>query len=122
MACPFFTPLQLIEWGGRAPLGGMFNGSCSLGGAADEPRLCNFGYARSLCDHFPADSHADAVRFSVSGMADGILRIVWILEKDHAPVDHGSLEYRESAHDFIQPPTGPMASQARIFVEAYLRR
>jgi hypothetical protein len=122
MACPFFRPLRPIEWSsGRAPLGAIFEGECEHGGTA-EIRFCNFGYARGLCAEFPDGSAADALRFSVSGRAGGIVRIVWILEKDHAPLEHGFLEYAESTGIFVAEPAGVMAIQARVFIENYLRR
>src|SRR5579863_6455989 len=122
MACPFFRPLRPIEWStGRAPLGAIFEGVCERGGAGDA-RFCNFGYARGLCPEFPDGSVADAVRFSVSGNADGIVKIVWILEKDHAPVEHGLLEYTKSTGAFVAEPADILAAQARVFVENYLRR
>lgn len=122
VACPFFKPLRPLEWSsGRAPLGAIFEGECERRGTA-EARLCNFGYARGLCAEFPAASAADAVRFSVSGNAGGIVKLVWILEKDHAPVDHGFLEYAESTRAFAVEPAGVLAVQARVFVENYLRR
>jgi hypothetical protein len=122
MACPFFRPLRPIEWSsGRAPLGAMFEGECERNGTA-EARCCNFGYARGLCSHFPDGSAADSVRFSVAGNTDGIVRIVWILEKDHSPVEHGFLEYTESTGAFVAEPAGVLAFQARVFIENYLRR
>jgi hypothetical protein len=48
--------------------------------------------------------------------------LVWILEKDHAPVEHGFLEYAESTGSFAVEPAGVLAVQARVFVENYLRR
>ena len=123
MACPFFRPLRPMEWSsGRAPLGGLFEGTCEIALGAGEARLCNFGYARGLCGSFPEATVADAVRFSVSGSADGVVRMVWILEKDHAPVEHGFMEYRESTGDFVEAPDGVLAAQARVFVESYLGR
>jgi len=122
VACPFFRPLRPMEWSsGRAPLGGMFEGACEQHGTG-AARLCNFGYARGLCIHFPEDSAADAVRFSVDGSAGGVLRLIWILEKDHAPLEHGVLEYRESSGEFVAAPEGVLAIQARVFLENYLRR
>lgn len=94
---------------------------CERGGAGNA-RFCNFGYARRLCPEFPDGSIADAVRFSVSGNADGIVKIVWILEKDHAPVEHGLLEYTKSTGAFVAEPAAVLGVQARIFVENYLRR
>jgi hypothetical protein len=112
-----------MEWSsGRAPLGAVFEGECEIARGASEPRLCNFGYARGLCASFPAETVADAVRFSVAGSAGGVLRLVWILEKDHAPVEHGFLEYRESASEFVEKPDGVLAAQARAFIENYLAR
>ena len=52
----------------------------------------------------------------------GIVKIVWILEKDHSPVEHGFLEYTESTGAFVAEPAGVLAVQARVFVENYLRR
>lgn len=122
MACPFFRPVRQLDWSsGRAPLGALFEGECERHGAG-ETRFCNFGYARGSCAEFPADSAADAVRFSIGGRADGIVKIVWILEKDHAPVDHGFLEYAEFTGAFEADPPGALAVQARVFVENYLRR
>ena len=111
-----------MEWStGRAPLGAIFEGECERHGTA-EARYCNFGYARGLCGGFPDESAVDAVRFSVSGNADGVVKIVWILEKDHAPVDHGLLEYTKSTGAFDAEPAGVLAVQARVFVENYLRQ
>ena len=123
MACPFFRPLRPMEWGsGRAPLGGLFEGECERERGAGEARLCNFGYARGLCASFPEATVADAVRFSVLGSGDGVVRVVWIFEKDHAPMEHGYLEYRESAGAFVKAPEGVLGAQARAFVENYLGR
>lgn len=107
---------------GRAPLGGLFEGECEVTRGGREARLCNFGYARGVCRHFPDGHLADAVRFSVLGMADGVVRLIWILEKDHAPLEHGSFEYTESSREFAGVPDGVLSAQARVFVENYLRR
>jgi hypothetical protein len=120
--CPFFRPLRKLEWtSGRAPLGGMFEGECERHGAGNA-RLCNFGYARGLCAHFPDGPGPDAVRFSVAPSADGLVRLVWILEQDHRPLEHGVLEYRESTEEFVETPDGILRIQARAFLENYLRR
>jgi len=112
-----------MEWNsGRAPLGGLFHGECEIERGAGDARLCNFGYARGLCASFPEATVADAVRFSVSGSSEGVVKLVWILEKDHAPVEHGFLEYRESTGEFVEMPEGVLGEQARVFVENYLRR
>ncbi len=136
MACPFFGPLRPMESGPwsqywthrpRLPLGEAYSGLCHA--HPGDPRapseehqreLCNHGYARGACEHFPNPSKADAVladavRFSVAGQEP--LRLMYILEKDHAPLVHGVID-----------PTKPdpaldqlLASQARAFVESYLK-
>lgn len=50
------------------------------------------------------------------------MKIVWILEKDHAPLEHGLLEYTKSTGAFVAEPSGVLAVQARVFIENYLRR
>ena len=122
MACPFFKPLRPTEWStARAPLGAIFEGECERGGKG-EARYCNFGYARGSCAEFPEGTVADAVRFSVSGTKNGIVSLVWILEKDHTPVEHGFLAYSKSSRGFVAEPVGVLALQAKVFVENYLSR
>ena len=122
VACPFFRPLKKAQWSeGRAPLRGIFEGQCERGGTGDAT-LCNFGYARGLCHAFPSDAPVDAVRFSVASIAEGVVRLVWILEKDHEPMDHGVLQYQESTGEFLPLVTGVFGQQARIFIADYVRR
>lgn len=132
MACPFFLPLRRLDSGGwnpapRWPLGDAYGGSChaAASGPFEPPEeiqreLCNCGYARQRCSHFPENGATDAVRFSVTGHQDGRITLVYILEKDHAPVQYGSME-----HGLMDDATGarePLASQARAFIESYLRQ
>ena len=128
MACPFFLPLRRLGSEGwnpapRLPLGDAYGGSCQApaSGPFEPPEeiqrdLCNCGYARGRCSHFPDNGAADAVRFSVTGDQDGRVTLVYILEKDHAPMEHGSID--EAATGVLEPT----ASQARAFVDSYLRR
>ena len=99
MACPWFNPVREVDFvarprPARAPLGTVFEGTCEA--RPDAPFRpsddllygeCNFGYGRHSCPAFPADSEADAVRFTAAGD-----RRVWILERDYAPVRHGSFD------------------------------
>lgn len=55
------------------------------------------------------------MRFSVTGDPDGRVMLIYILEKDHAPMEHGFLDYATDARE-------PLASQARAFVDSYLRQ
>jgi len=118
MACPFFKPARRLDAGGcdpapRLPLGGAWSGEC-MAGCAEQPaestqrEVCNSGYARGRCEHFPAGGEADAVRFSLC--ADG--RLIYIFEKDHAPLEHGEI-------DAATDPREPLASLARAFRESY---
>ncbi len=116
MACPFFKPLRPLDSGGwtpapRLPLGGAWAGECTVNGTCEPPEhlqrdVCNSGYARGRCDRFPSAALADAVRFSIT--ADG--RLIYILEKDHAPIEHGEI-------DAARDPREPLATQARAFAQ-----
>ena len=114
----------------RLPLGDPYGGACHAHPAdiveppeARQRDLCNCGYARGRCDRFPGDSAADAVRFSITGEDHGRIRLIYILEKDHAPAEHGALEYAESEARLDGPHTSELlARQARAFLESYLRR
>jgi hypothetical protein len=81
--------------------------------------LCNRGYARGLCEHFPAAGAPDAVRFSVSDDQDGHLRVVYVFEKDHAPLRHGMLEFPPEEKAPLMEDL--LVRQARAFVESYLK-
>ena len=124
MACPFFRPSRLMEWGsgpgtfGRVVRRVVRNPGRFGGAEALQLRVTHGDCAR----HFPQESAADAVRFSVSGVADGVVQVVWILEQGHAPLEHGLLEYREDSREFIEPLSGVIGLQARVFAENYLGR
>ncbi|MDP8988477.1 MAG: hypothetical protein M3N41_00160 [Acidobacteriota bacterium] len=118
MACPYFKPLRRLDAGGwepapRLPLGAAWAGQCTAGSAWEpaeglQRETCNCGYARGRCAHFPDDAGADAVRFSMAGE-----RLIYIFEKEHAPVEHGEVGATEMRE--------PLASLARAFRESYGR-
>ena len=132
VACPFFMPSRRLEHVGwvrppRLPLGDPWAGTCHA--RADdifEPpeiqqrELCNCGYARSRCDRFPGREAADAMRFSITSDTGGVIRMVYIVEKDHAPASHGVLEFSESGE--VSGVSDLLAQQARAFLESYLQR
>jgi hypothetical protein len=117
-------------------LGDQFGGACHAHPAdiveppeTHQRELCNCGYARTRCDRFPGGSAADAVRFSVTDDTPTRLLVVYVLEKDHAPVEFGTLEYNVADAHLEEPRNivGPrisevLARQARAFLESYLRR
>jgi hypothetical protein len=121
VACPFFLPVSREEEHGwihapRLPLGGSYRGICQADPADPvvpvDHTLCNRGYARGACPRFPAESAGDAVRFSVTSENGGEIRIVYVLEKDGAPVDFGSVDIL----------SGRLESQARAFVDSYKKK
>ena len=135
MACPCFYPTRRMEqtlWPhpSRLPLGDGFEGVCSAEPAnevrpadATLQEYCNLGYARGRCSRFPPGAEPDAVRFALSGDEDGIVRIYYVLEKDHRPHEHGPLEYDAGRRTFASPhPDRVIGRQAEAFVESYLRR
>ncbi|HLH39629.1 MAG TPA: hypothetical protein VKX39_10815 [Bryobacteraceae bacterium] len=131
MACPFFVPVEPLgrrHWrhAPRFPLGEAYRGVCQ---AAAEPftppesrleEICNCGYARLRCDRFPAGA-PDAVRFSLIAEDKQRIRIVYVLERDHAPHSHGAIEYSK-ADAGLPGAAGRLEAQARAFVASHLRR
>jgi len=111
------------------PLGDSWSGVCRAtpqGEWRPDPhtlqQFCNFGYARDKCARVPADS-PDAVRFSISHDREGIVRIYWVVEKDHLPFAHGPLEYsRAEAGLRTTHPDACITQQAQAYVASYLRR
>jgi hypothetical protein len=94
VACPYFVPLEkrAERFSFRLPLGAFWIGECAADGgarAAEDFQLneCNYGYSRGQCPRFPSNAEWDAVRFTRRGEA-----LLFILEKDHAPVRFGPLE------------------------------
>ena len=114
----------------RFPLGDSFGGACHSHPAdiieppeAHQRELCNCGYARTRCDRFPGGSAPDAVRFSVTDDTPNRLLVVYVIEKDHAPVEHGRLEYVIADARLDAPHISDvLVQQARAFLESYLSR
>jgi hypothetical protein len=98
---------------------------------AHQEQICNFGYARGRCEHFPADAMVDAVRFSVKQDAGepptDLLRVIYVLERDHAPVEHGVLTFSGSStapslNGVPMPSNLLLTAQAEAFVVSYRRQ
>ena len=135
MACPFFVPSRRLETTGwtrppRFPLGDLFCGTCHAQPStvaeppeAHQRELCNCGYAGGRCDRFPGGNAADAVRFSVTDDTPNRLLVVYVVEKNHAPVEFGTLEYVVADSSLGGPLISDvLTQQARAFLESYLRR
>ena len=134
MPCPYFMPverLETMEWihAPRLPLGDAYRGVCHAQpqdlfepAESHQRDLCNCGYARDRCGRLPTGA-PDAVRFSVIGDAGGCVRIIWVIEKDHAPVEFGTLEYAVGKLSFENFSTAPLlTAQATAFIRSYLDR
>jgi len=135
VACPFFMPMTRMDQGPwspapRMPLGDPYRGACHVRPAEifeppeiSQRDLCNCGYARGRCANFPDDSAADAVRFSITGDAGARVQLVYIIERNHAPAEFGSLAYAVDEARFVEAhPSELLSAQARAFVESYLMR
>lgn len=135
MPCPFFLPVRRLDLGAwvhppRLPLGDPYAGLCHADSAApfepSEPHqreLCNCGYARFRCSHFPEDAAADAVRFSILADDGARVELVYVVEKDHSPAEHGRLVYVPEEDRLDGPHTSELlARQARAFLESRKRR
>jgi hypothetical protein len=134
MSCPYFMPverLEAAEWlhAPRLPLGDAYRGICHAEpqepvepAESDQRDLCNCGYARGRCGRLP-DHGPDAVRFSVIGDSRVRVEVIWVIEKDHSPVEFGTLDYADgklSSESFSVPPL--LTAQATAFIRGYLDR
>jgi hypothetical protein len=133
VSCPYFYPVHAKSQDtappGVLPLGGLWSGFCrAVPGQAspleDARRVCHLGYARGECSRFPVeDPGADAVRFTIARDTGRSVSLYYVLERNHHPWAHGSLEYSRATACFVQPPPGEIVSrQAEAYVESYLRR
>jgi hypothetical protein len=118
--CPFFLPKEPLRETGwavppRAPLGVLCAGECHANGTprpADH-ELCNFGYARGICERFPPDAEVDAVRFQVTARDIEVAYVRYFCERDHSPTAHGTLIYNVETRELQgAEPHSPLALQA----------
>ncbi len=132
MACPFFYPderheAELWAFRGRLPLGDGYKGRCMAPGChgratSDEElrELCNLGYAGG-CACRPKERHADAVHFAA--FENGRLLVKYSMVKDHAPAEHGVLEFDLNAHRWLREHPDPnLQRMAECYVESWLRK
>jgi hypothetical protein len=108
VACPFFMPIEKFENGAwvhpaRLPLGCGWSGHCTAPGhegekpaPAELQEFCNLGYAEA-CTRMPRERAWDSVRVGARRIdpQNGLRRIqiLYVCERDHRPVEHGSLYY-----------------------------
>jgi len=135
MACPYFYPVERFqdrEWPTppRLPLGDPFHGMCAVNPTHEtrpdpetERQYCNQGYARGKCPRFPRDAGPDGVRFMVAADAERIVRLQYVVEKDHAPLEDGPLEYSvEEGRFLVSHSNELLRRQAQAYLESFLRR
>ncbi|MGH9647625.1 MAG: hypothetical protein ACRD4E_12515 [Bryobacteraceae bacterium] len=73
------------------------------------------------CDRVPGGSAPEAVRFSVTDDTPDRLSVIYVVEKDHAPVEFGTLQYAVESARLEGPVTSDvLVRQARAFLESYL--
>ena len=112
------------------PLGDSWAGACrAVADRAWQPDpatlrpLCNLGYARGTCAHFPPGDGPDAVLFTVSADEGASIRLYYVTERDHHPFAHGPLSYSVATASFTSAaPAEALESQARAYIASYLRR
>ncbi len=133
MACPFFMPEQRFDsdwpFPQRLPLGAGWTGTCTAPGhegarPSDEElrSACNLGYADS-CSRLPPERHADAVRFALGGERDGILRVLFVCERDYLPAGHGELLYQTAEASWLRPHADRRVQKmAECYVQAQRSR
>lgn len=134
MACPYFYPETKCDGKLSAslpqfPLGDAYVGRCRAETGEFQPDLqtltesCNMGYARRRCVRFPRDAGPDAVRFTIVRDRDGGIALYYVIEKNHAPYEHGPIEYNcETGELRFTHGNAAIVKQARAYVESYLRR
>ena len=89
-------------------------------GDAELRDFCNVGYAHG-CRNLPEKRRSDAVRFSGAAETDGAIIVRYSCERDHAPVEHGELEYDPAARSWRKAHDDQtLQRQAECFVAIYL--
>ena len=149
MACPYFMPVEKMENGSwphpsRLPLGCGWKGHCTAPGHEQQiptqdilEAFCNLGYA-SRCSWAPAQRLWDSVRFAVmaplgqdargkcaltSDEPARTLRLTYICERDHRPVEHGELEFDVAMNLWLKPHVDTRIQKMAVcFLESYLKK
>ncbi len=142
-------PVEKLENGtwphpARLPLGCGWRGHCTAPGHEGEipqqhilEAFCNLGYADS-CNWAPQERAWDAVRFAVvaspvagksgeggraSVVPARILRLRYVCERNHLPVEHGDLEFDLSLATWLRRhDDARVQKMAECFLESYLKK
>ena len=114
---------------GRLPLGAGWKGHCTApehsGEVPSDEQLrdgCNLGYARN-CAWCPPDRPWDSTRFGVSKECEQRITLCYVCEKEHHPVEHGTLEYDPVLGRWnSKHPDQRVQRMAESYMESYLLR
>lgn len=145
MACPYFMPVDKLQgsWPhpSRLPLGCGWGGHCTAPGHENETpepdileAFCNLGYATG-CSWAPRDRAWDAVRFAVAaptetdnrreGAGDPaqVLRLIYVCERTHRPVQRGELEFDLQRSQWLRRhDDARLQKMAECFLVSFLQR
>jgi hypothetical protein len=148
LACPYFMPVTRLESGAwphpsRLPLGCGWSGHCTAPGHENAipsqetvESSCNLGYA-SGCSWAPAQRSWDAVRFAVlapakslrdkassaSSEASHCLRLDYVCERDHRPVEHGELSFDLFQQEWtLRHSDSRIQKMAECYLDSYLKK
>jgi hypothetical protein len=78
---------------------------------------CNLGYAKT-CSRLPAERSADAVRFSLGEERDGVLRVLFVCEREYLPAGHGELLYQTAKGSWLR---GHADQRVQRMAECYVQ-
>lgn len=111
------------------PLGDWWTGECRAATEGSRDAIgagceaaCNLGYGRGQCGWFPEGDGPDAVRFAISKHDGGLVRIAYVVERDHHPFANGTAEYSLDEGSLEGVPGETLGRQAMAYVASYLRR
>jgi hypothetical protein len=141
LACPYFMPVEKLENGNwphpaRLPLGAGWRGHCTAPGHEGEApaqnileAFCNLGYA-ACCTWAPRERAWDAVRFAPCANKDGnaadatrVIYIRYVCERNHRPVEDGTLEFDLSRATWLRRHNDPrIQKMAECFLDSCLKK
>jgi hypothetical protein len=140
VACPFFLPIEKLAGGTwlhaeRLPLGCGWSGHCTAPGyegtiptQEELTEFCNLGYAEG-CRRFPVERTWDSVRFGARTLPDGkrraggSIRVRYVCERGHRPVEHGELEFNaDEARWEKRHHDSRLQRMAECFLTAYVEK
>jgi hypothetical protein len=81
------------------------------------------GYARGRCARFMGIDAGDAVRLLIAQDRDELIRIEYVVERDHHPHGRGAFDYQKTRGALTPPAEDPLLErQVLAYVGSYLRR